>query len=30
MKLVVMGGTFNPPHIAHLICAEEVYELFKF
>ncbi|HGE69287.1 TPA: nicotinate-nucleotide adenylyltransferase [Candidatus Poribacteria bacterium] len=25
-----MGGTFNPPHIAHLICAEEVYELFKF
>ncbi len=30
MKLVVMGGTFNPPHIAHLICAEEVYELIKF
>jgi nicotinate-nucleotide adenylyltransferase len=27
---VVMGGTFNPPHIAHLICAEEVYELLKF
>ena len=25
-----MGGTFNPPHIAHLICAEEVYDLLKF
>ena len=25
-----MGGTFNPPHIAHLICAEEAYELLKF
>jgi len=24
-----MGGTFNPPHIAHLICAEEVYEHFS-
>jgi len=24
------GGTFNPPHIAHLICAEEVYDQFKF
>ncbi len=25
-----MGGTFNPPHIAHLISAEEVYQIFKF
>jgi nicotinate-nucleotide adenylyltransferase len=30
LKIVVMGGTFNPPHIAHLICAEEVYDLLKF
>lgn len=29
-KIVVMGGTFNPPHIAHLICAEEVYDRLKF
>jgi nicotinate-nucleotide adenylyltransferase len=30
LRIVVMGGTFNPPHIAHLICAEEVYDLLKF
>jgi nicotinate-nucleotide adenylyltransferase len=30
LKIAVMGGTFNPPHIAHLICAEEVYDLLKF
>jgi len=30
LKIVVMGATFNPPHIAHLICAEEVYDLLKF
>ncbi|MGQ9608843.1 MAG: nicotinate-nucleotide adenylyltransferase [bacterium] len=29
-RIVVMGGTFNPPHIAHLICAEEVYDYLKF
>lgn len=29
LKLAVMGGTFNPPHIAHLICAEQVYEHFN-
>lgn len=29
-RIVIMGGTFNPPHIAHLICAEEVYDHFKF
>lgn len=30
LRIVVMGGTFNPPHIAHLICAEEVFDLLKF
>ncbi len=29
-RIVIMGGTFNPPHIAHLICAEEVYDRLKF
>lgn len=23
MRIGVLGGTFNPPHIAHLICAQE-------
>ena len=30
MKLAIMGGTFNPPHLAHLICAEEVSDHFGF
>ncbi len=30
LKIVIMGGTFNPPHLAHLICAEEVYDTLKF
>ena len=23
MKLGLLGGTFNPPHIGHLVCAQE-------
>jgi nicotinate-nucleotide adenylyltransferase len=22
----VLGGTFNPPHVAHLLCAQEAYD----
>jgi nicotinate-nucleotide adenylyltransferase len=29
MKLGIYGGTFNPPHIGHLITAESVREQFK-
>ena len=21
----MLGGTFNPPHLAHLVCAQEAY-----
>jgi nicotinate-nucleotide adenylyltransferase len=24
-RVGILGGTFNPPHIAHLVCAQEAY-----
>ena len=26
MKVGLLGGTFNPPHVAHLVCAAEAYD----
>lgn len=25
MRLGLLGGTFNPPHLGHLVCAQEAY-----
>lgn len=25
MRIGFLGGTFNPPHLAHLVCAQEAY-----
>jgi nicotinate-nucleotide adenylyltransferase len=26
LRVGLLGGTFNPPHIAHMVCAEAAYE----
>ena len=26
MRVGLLGGTFNPPHIGHLVCAQEAYD----
>jgi nicotinate-nucleotide adenylyltransferase len=30
VKLAIMGGTFNPVHIGHLVCGQEAVEQFSF
>jgi nicotinate-nucleotide adenylyltransferase len=28
MRVGILGGTFNPPHLAHLVCAQEAHARF--
>lgn len=28
MRIGILGGTFNPPHVAHLVCAQEAHREF--